>query len=96
MGTASNPQPKHRRIEMIIYAVLIEHPTAGLILFETGCHDEMEKYWGPMYDVSPRKRYAQINRLDQQIEKTGHSLKDIKAVIMGHLRTSLLLCSKAD
>jgi hypothetical protein len=40
-----------------------------------------------MYDVSPRKRYAQINRLDQQIEKTGHSIKDIKAVIMGHLRT---------
>jgi hypothetical protein len=46
MGTASNPQPKHERIEMIVYAVLIEHPTAGLILFETGCHDEMEKFWG--------------------------------------------------
>ena len=45
-GSASNPNPKHERIEMIIYGVLIEHATAGLILYETGCHDEMEKYWG--------------------------------------------------
>jgi hypothetical protein len=33
---------------MIVYGVLIEHPGTGLILFETGCHDEMEKYWGPV------------------------------------------------
>ena len=39
-----------------------------------------------MYDVSPRKRYSQINRLDEQIARTGHSIKDVKAVIMGHLR----------
>ncbi|KAL6249423.1 hypothetical protein RBB50_003276 [Rhinocladiella similis] len=84
-GTASNPQPKHQRIEMIVYGVLIEHPGTGLILFETGCHDEMEKYWGPMYDVSPRKQYVSKNRLDAQIEATGHSIKDIKAVLMGHL-----------
>lgn len=47
-GSASNPQPKHDRIEMIVYGVLIEHTTAGLLLFETGCHDDMEKYWGPV------------------------------------------------
>jgi hypothetical protein len=46
MGLASNPNPIHKRVELIIFAVLIEHPTAGLVLFETGCHDEMEKYWG--------------------------------------------------
>ncbi len=39
-----------------------------------------------MYDVSPRKRYTNRNRLDKQIEATGHSIKDVKAVIMGHLR----------
>jgi hypothetical protein len=33
---------------MIVYGVLIEHATAGLLLFETGCHDDMEKYWGPV------------------------------------------------
>lgn len=35
---------------MIVYGVLIEHATAGLILFETGCHDDMEKHWGPVGD----------------------------------------------
>ncbi|RVX74086.1 hypothetical protein B0A52_01918 [Exophiala mesophila] len=84
-GTASNPNPKHKRIDLIIYAVLIKHPTAGLILYETGCHDDMEKHWGPMYDVSPRKHYVTKNRLDEQIAATGNSIKDVKAVLMGHL-----------
>lgn len=51
VGTASNPNPKHKRIELIIYAVLIKHPTAGLILYETGCHDDMQKHWGPVSDA---------------------------------------------
>ncbi|KAF7547304.1 hypothetical protein G7046_g9041 [Stylonectria norvegica] len=83
--SASNPNPTHKRIETIIYGVLIKHATAGLILFETGCHDDMEKNWGPRYNVSPRKNYLTKNRLDAQIEATGNSIKDIKAVIMGHL-----------
>ena len=41
-----------------------------------------------MYDSFPRKNYTSQNRLDKQIEATGHSIKDIKAVIMGHLRGS--------
>jgi hypothetical protein len=36
---------------MIIYGVLVEHATAGLILFETGCHDEMEKHWGAQVGI---------------------------------------------
>jgi hypothetical protein len=47
-GVASDPNPSHERIEMIIYGVLIKHETAGLILYETGCHDDMEKFWGPV------------------------------------------------
>ena len=97
-------------MDLILYSVLIEHATAGLILYETGCHDDMEKHWGPvceetkiplsaneladskflkMYDSFPRKNYTSQNRLDKQIEATGHSIKDIKAVIMGHLRASI-------
>lgn len=37
---------------MIVYGVLIKHATAGLILFETGCHDEMEKHWGPVSELA--------------------------------------------
>ena len=32
-----------------------------------------------MYDVSPRKNY-------EQIAATGHNIRDVKAVLMGHLR----------
>ena len=39
-----------------------------------------------MYDVSPRKHYVTKNRLDEQIAATGNSIKDVKAVLMGHLR----------
>lgn len=39
-----------------------------------------------MYDLSPRKNYTSKNRLDEQIAATGHSIKDVKAVLMGHLR----------
>lgn len=42
-----------------------------------------------MYDVSPRKTYTSTNRLDEQIAATGHSIKDVKAVILGHLRSFL-------
>ena len=53
LSTASNPNPKHERIDLVIYSVLIEHPTAGLILFETGCHDDMEAHWGPVSPFCP-------------------------------------------
>ena len=49
-----------------------------------------------MYDVSPRKRYVTKNRLDAQIEATGNSIKDIKAVIMGHLRKLQLFVRLID
>ncbi|OQV09145.1 hypothetical protein CLAIMM_13308 [Cladophialophora immunda] len=87
-GSASNPNPKHERIDLVLIAVLIEHPKEGLILFETGCHDDMEEQWGPMYDVSPRKNYTAHNTLPEQIAATGHDIRDVKAVLMGHLRNT--------
>lgn len=35
-STASNPKPESQRRKVVIICVLIEHPTEGLILFETG------------------------------------------------------------
>jgi hypothetical protein len=39
-GTASNPNPEAKRRELIVLAALIEHPQAGLLLFETGCAED--------------------------------------------------------
>src|SRR6187402_1117050 len=86
MSTVSTPRPTHNRREMVMISVLIEHPTEGLILFEVGPGKDYPAVWGPqLCDVLARINYAPDQELDAQIEKTGHNIKDIKAVIMGHL-----------
>jgi len=66
--------------------VLIEHPTEGLVLFETGSGKDYPEVWGPpLNDIFARVDYQPEHELDAAIAKTGHSVKDIKAVIMGHL-----------
>jgi glyoxylase-like metal-dependent hydrolase (beta-lactamase superfamily II) len=65
---------------------LIEHPTEGLILFETGGGKDYPEVWGaPLNDIFARVDYSEDHELDAQIKKTGHDIKDVKAVIMGHL-----------
>lgn len=69
-----------------MYSVLISHPTEGLLLYETGAGHDYPKVWGPpLNDVFARVNYVQDHELDVAIAKTGHDIKDIKAVIMGHL-----------
>lgn len=85
-SSKSNPDPAHLRRELIICSALIEHPTEGLILFETGAGKDYPDVWGaPANDIFARVNYREDQELDAQIAKTGHSIKDVKAVIMGHL-----------
>jgi hypothetical protein len=41
-SSASNKNPENEARDLIIMAVLIEHPHMGLILFETGCAEDVE------------------------------------------------------
>jgi hypothetical protein len=41
-STASNPNPENKRRDLVVLAALIEHPQAGLILYETGCAEDLE------------------------------------------------------
>lgn len=85
-STTSNPNPQHERRAMIMMCVLIEHPTFGLILYETGPGKNYPEVWGPqLSDVFARVNYAPEQELEAQIATTGHSIKDVKAVVMGHL-----------
>jgi glyoxylase-like metal-dependent hydrolase (beta-lactamase superfamily II) len=67
---------------------LIEHPSEGLILFDTGYTDRFHdatKYW-------PNKIYAKMtpvtiskeDELVSQLAKIGHSPKDISIIIVSH------------
>lgn len=41
-STASNPNPENKKRDLIVMGALIEHPQAGLILFETGCAENVD------------------------------------------------------
>jgi len=86
VSTISNPKPEAKRRKLVIISILIEHPTEGLILYETGGGKDYPEVWGPpLNDVFARVDYEPEHELEAQIKKTGHDIKDIRAVIMGHL-----------
>jgi len=83
---ASDLNPTNKRRDLVVLAALIEHPQAGLILYETGCAEDIDVQWGaPLTDVFPRTVYEPHHRLPAAIAATGNDIKDIKAVIIGHL-----------
>lgn len=48
----SNPNPPHVRKELAMIAVLIEHPTEGCLLYETGSGKDYPEVWGaPINDI---------------------------------------------
>jgi glyoxylase-like metal-dependent hydrolase (beta-lactamase superfamily II) len=85
-GSKSDPNPTNKRRDLALIAGLINHPTEGLILFETGCAEDVEVKWGaPITDVFPRTTYDAEHRLPAAIKAAGYDIKDIKKVIIGHL-----------
>ncbi|CBX95627.1 similar to beta-lactamase domain protein [Plenodomus lingam JN3] len=85
-STRSNPNPPNTRRKLLLAAYLIAHPTHGLILFETGAGTDYPEIVGPQVDdLFSRVDYDASMNLDAQIALTGHSIRDVKMVIMGHL-----------
>ncbi|KAH6972394.1 metallo-beta-lactamase superfamily protein [Ilyonectria sp. MPI-CAGE-AT-0026] len=85
-SSGSQPNPENKRRELISLAVLVDHPEAGLILFETGCAEDLDVKWGaPLTDVFPRVVYNEEHKLPNAIKKAGYDIKDVKAVVFGHL-----------
>ncbi|KAI7161117.1 hypothetical protein KC349_g2971 [Hortaea werneckii] len=79
-----NPTNQHR--DLILAAGLIDHPDLGLILFETGCAQDVDISWGaPFTDLFPRTVYTEEMKLPNTIKAAGYDIKDFKALVMGHL-----------
>lgn len=69
----------NKRRELPMYAILIDHPHEGLILWETGSGTDYPTVWGPqLSDVFSRVRYDPKHELRNAIEATGHKLEDVK------------------
>ncbi|KAJ5080812.1 beta-lactamase-like protein [Penicillium angulare] len=85
-STLSDLNPVNKRRDLVVLSALIEHPHAGLILFETGCAEDLEVKWGaPLTDIFPRIEYSEGQKLPNAIKSAGYDIKDIKAVVIGHL-----------
>ena len=58
-SSRSEPNPTNKRRDLLVLAGLIEHPDMGLILFETGCAEDLEIAWpAPLTDVFARTEYT--------------------------------------
>ncbi|EPQ27503.1 uncharacterized protein PFL1_05041 [Pseudozyma flocculosa PF-1] len=85
MSDPTGPAKPERR-DLVMYSVLIDHPTEGLILWETGSGKDYPQVWGaPLNDIFARTRYEPEHELDAAIAKAGYSIKDVKQVVIGHL-----------
>lgn len=60
-STLSNPNPPHQRKELAMISALIEHPTEGCLLYETGSGKDYPEVWGaPINDIfGMTSRYPQ-------------------------------------
>ncbi|KAF2118440.1 beta-lactamase-like protein [Lophiotrema nucula] len=87
VSSLSDRNPVSPRRKLIMLSYLIEHPTEGLIIFETGAGADYPEVVGPqVHDVFARvDDYTHDMDLDAQIAKTGHNIKDVKMVVIGHL-----------
>lgn len=85
-SSLSDLNPTNKRRRLIMLAILIEHPTEGLILYETGGGENYPEIVGEhVQDVFSRVDYDKSMNLDEQIALTGHKIEDVKMVIIGHL-----------
>ncbi|CZS77702.1 unnamed protein product [Fusarium graminearum] len=84
--TATHPVSQSKRRDLVMISALIEHPEDGLFLYETGAGKDYPDVWGPqLADIFARGEHSEDLELDAAIRKTGHDIKDIKGVIIGHL-----------
>ena len=75
-----------------IHAYLLEHPTAGLILFDAGIcsaqvHQHSQYYSGILHLILDDDEYAQDpdERLSEQLKRRGFRCDDVRTVILTHL-----------
>jgi glyoxylase-like metal-dependent hydrolase (beta-lactamase superfamily II) len=79
-----------RRQELDILAFLIEHPSQGFILFNTGLNREIaedpERYMGPLLVALTRPKMAEGQDLFSQIEQAGLPTERVSRIVVSDLR----------
>jgi len=85
LGTAANPHVPSKWIKIPSYAILIQHPAKGWILFDTGNHpDAMNGYWPPELQAVFPYYHTKKQLLVNQLASIGLTPGDIKTVVVSH------------
>jgi len=73
-------------------AAIFQHPTHGVILWDTGCNDAVadpdraEGYWGAGIKAAfGAQGFTRDHAIDRQLDKLGIGPKDVRYVIYSHL-----------
>jgi N-acyl homoserine lactone hydrolase len=76
-------------LQLPVPAFLVEHPSAGALLVDTGLHpsvvDGMEANMGGWASLLPRVRMEREQALASQLEARGIAPTDVRTVVMTHL-----------
>ncbi len=79
----ADPGPK---CQLAMIGAIIEHPKAGVILYDVGAAANANELRHPAARESfPVTSYTDDNRLDKVLNKLGYELKDVKAIVLSHL-----------
>src|SRR2546428_472175 len=77
-STLSDPNPGSPRRKVAIIAALIDHPKAGLVLYDTGAGPK--ELWPPLvFELFAITHYGDEHLLDTVAGAAGYSLSDVKA-----------------
>lgn len=86
VASASEPERKNQLAHSTCDAILIDHPTAGKILFDLGCHpDAMKGRWPSNMMESAAYYYTPEQTLDHQLALCGTKAEDISMVALSHM-----------
>lgn len=85
-GTAGTPNPaSHSWRELQLISAVIEHPDAGLLLYDVGIPPGPEGWDTSPEALFPLRRREAGHELPEALAVAGHGLSDVSGVIISHL-----------
>lgn len=86
VSTPSDPNPTSPRRNVAVIATLIDHPSAGPVLFDTGIAPAYQELWpAQIQQAFAVTRFEDENRLEGALGAAGYALHDVRAVVLSHL-----------
>lgn len=84
-ATVANPAASHRMIHTQSMPILINHPNAGWILYDTGMREDYDKVWPRYLLKGISSTLPKQGNILRQLSLAGIQPLDVKHVILSHM-----------